>query len=159
MPHFDDAMKLLDTLPDTDENRERRISLLVKQCYVFRLLMRLPEYYDLLKRYEPMARGLGKGLLGGFYVALGTCEYSFGSLDQATETTSRGSELCEAEGDIEGASFAYIIQEWIHLFKGSYGAVFDYKEDVLRMLKQRFIPRWHVLAMGGVSNACSYLGR
>jgi hypothetical protein len=35
MVYFDEAMKLFDTLPDTEKNRQRRISLLVNQRFVF----------------------------------------------------------------------------------------------------------------------------
>jgi hypothetical protein len=60
MAYFNRAMKLLDTLPETDLNRKRRISLLVNQEVVFLLLFKLPEYYDLLIHYEPLAVGLDK---------------------------------------------------------------------------------------------------
>ena len=93
--YFDEAMELLDTLPETEENRQRRISLLVNQGIVFLLLFRSPEYYDLLTRYEPMARGLGNPeLLGAFYARLGHCEYSFGHFDQAIQTLTKAAELC-----------------------------------------------------------------
>ena len=95
--YFDEAMELLDTLPETEENRQRRISLLVNQGIVFLLLFRSPEYYDLLTRYEPMARGLGNPeLLGAFYARLGHCEYSFGNFDQAIQTLTKAAELAEA---------------------------------------------------------------
>ncbi len=65
---FDDAMQLLDTLPETEGNRQRRITLLVNQGAVMLLLFKLPEYYDLLTRYEAVALSLGEqGLLGAFY--------------------------------------------------------------------------------------------
>ena len=66
--YFDEAMALLDAMPETEENRQRRISLLVSQGIVFFLLLRSPEYYDLLTRFEPMAIELGnQALLGAFY--------------------------------------------------------------------------------------------
>ncbi|MGD9227967.1 MAG: adenylate/guanylate cyclase domain-containing protein, partial [Desulfobacterales bacterium] len=57
--YFDEAMALLDALSETEENRQRRIALLVNQGIVFFLLLRHPEYYDLLTRYEPTAKVLG----------------------------------------------------------------------------------------------------
>jgi hypothetical protein len=45
---------VLDTLPDTKENQERRISLLARQSTVFFTLLKGHEYYDLLDRYEPV---------------------------------------------------------------------------------------------------------
>ncbi|GAH07650.1 unnamed protein product, partial [marine sediment metagenome] len=66
--YFDKAMAHLDTLPESEENRQRRISLLVNQGVVFLLLFKSQEYYDLLTRYEPMAKGLGNPeLMGAFY--------------------------------------------------------------------------------------------
>ena len=53
--YFDEAMAHLDTLPESEENRQRRISLLVNQGEVFLLLSKTPEYYDLLTRHEPIA--------------------------------------------------------------------------------------------------------
>ncbi|NIQ88495.1 MAG: hypothetical protein GWN33_02170, partial [Gammaproteobacteria bacterium] len=41
--YFDEAMALLDTLPETEENRQRRISLLVSQGEAFMLLLKIPE--------------------------------------------------------------------------------------------------------------------
>ena len=56
--HFDGAMGLLDTLPDTQQNRERRISLLASNNIVFQLLLKFPEYYELLTRHESLTAGL-----------------------------------------------------------------------------------------------------
>jgi predicted ATPase len=71
---FDEAMTLLNALPEIEENQQRRISLLTNQGEMFMLLLKFPEYYDLLTRYEPMARELGNPeLLGAFYARLGQC--------------------------------------------------------------------------------------
>ena len=79
--YFDQAMELLNILPETEENRERRISLLVNQSIVFQMLFKSPEYYDLLTQYESLI-GLGYGAQdwGAFYARLGACEYTFGYL-------------------------------------------------------------------------------
>jgi hypothetical protein len=88
--YFDEAMTLLDTLPETEFNRRRRISLLVNQSMVFIFLIELPEYNDLLTRYESMASTVDDlGLLGAFYARLGHCEWLFGELDRAIETRPR----------------------------------------------------------------------
>ncbi len=50
--YFDKAMELLDTLPETEENKERRISLVVNQHLVFFNLLKLTEYQEILARYE-----------------------------------------------------------------------------------------------------------
>ncbi len=158
--YFDEAMGHLDTLPETAENRQRRISLLVNQVEVFMLLFKTPEYYDLLTRYEPLASGLGNPeLLGGFYARMGHCEYSFGNFDQAIQRLTKASELCEAAGNAEDAGFAYAWLEWSHLFRGDFDRVRALKEDFLRTMELRFNPWWYVRALCAASRACICLGR
>jgi predicted ATPase/class 3 adenylate cyclase len=158
--YFDKAMALLDALPETLENRQRRISLLVNQGIVFFLLLRHPEYYDLLTRYEPMARELGNpGLLGAFYARLGHCGYSFGNYDQAIQTLNKAAELCEAAGNAEEAGYAYVFWQWSHLDRGNYDRVLALKEDVLRMMEQQFNLRWNTYAVCAAARAYACLGR
>jgi tetratricopeptide (TPR) repeat protein len=158
--HFDEAMGLLDALPETEVNRQRRISLLVNQVTVFRALYKFPEYYELLTRYEPMAGGLGnQEVLGGFYVGLGQCEFSFGHFDQAIQTLTKAAELAEASGNFEEAGHAYAELEWNHVYRGNFDRVLSLKEEVLRKMEQRFNIRWYVRALVAASRACSHLGR
>ncbi len=56
--YFDAAMMHLDTLPDTPLNQQRRVTLLVNQGVAMVQLLRMPEYHDLLTRYESVALGL-----------------------------------------------------------------------------------------------------
>jgi class 3 adenylate cyclase/tetratricopeptide (TPR) repeat protein len=158
--YFDEAMALLDTLPETEENRQLRISLLVKQGIVFFLLIGTPEYYELLTRYEPMVRGLkNQELLGAFYARLGNCEYSFGNYDQAIQTLTKAAELCEAAGNAEEAGYAYVFWQWSHLDRGNYDQVLALKEDVLRVMEQQFNLRWHTYALSAAARAYACLGR
>jgi len=157
--YFDEATVFLDTLPETEENRQRRISLLVKQAEVFMLLFKFQEYYDLLTRYESMAKGLGnRELLGAFYARMGHCEYSFGHFDQAIQRLTKAAELCEATGNAEDAGYAYCWLEWSHLFRGDFDRVLALKEDFLRTMEQRFNLRWYVRALCAASRACTCLG-
>ncbi|MBL7205449.1 MAG: tetratricopeptide repeat protein [Desulfobacteraceae bacterium] len=157
---FDEAMELLDAQPENEENRRRRISLLVNQGIVFLLLFKSAEYYDLLTRYEPMARGLeNPELLGAFYARLGHCEYSFGNFDQAIQTLTRAAELAEASENVEEAGYAYVFWILCHLDRGDYERVLALKEDILRTMEQRFNLRWHTYALSVASRAYSYLGR
>jgi tetratricopeptide (TPR) repeat protein len=158
--YFDEAMELLDTLPETKENQERRISLLVNQGIVFFLLFKSPEYYDLLIRFEPMARGLGNPeLLGAFYARLGDCEYSFGNFDQAIKTLTKAAELCEVAGNAQCAGHAYANLGWSHFYSGDFDRVLALKEDVLRTIKQQFNLRFHTYALSSASRAYGCLGR
>jgi len=157
--YFDKAMELLDTLPETDVNRQRRISLLVNQGEPFFLLLKYPEYYELLTRFEPMAKGLGNSeLLGAFYARLGHCEWNFGHFDQAIQRLTIGVELCEAAGNIEDAGFAYTWLEWSYLYKCDYDRVLAVEKDLLRTMEQRFNLHWYVRGLVAAARAYICLG-
>jgi class 3 adenylate cyclase/tetratricopeptide (TPR) repeat protein len=157
---FDEAMALLDTLPETEENRQRRISLLVNQGIVFLLLFKSPDYYDLLTRYEPTARELGSPeLLGALYARLGYCEYSFSNYDQAIQTLTKAAELAEASGNVEEAGYAYVFLTFSHFDRGDYDRALALKEDVLRTIKHQFNLRFHSYALAIASRAYACLGR
>jgi len=157
--YFDEAMKILDTLPETELNQKRRISLLVDQTFVFQLLFKFPEYYDLLTRHEAMANALGnQELLGVFYTRLGACEWWCGYLDQAIKTLTKAAELCEAAGRKEDLGHAYMSLQWSHFWKGDYDQVFTLKESAIRLMEQQFNPRGYCLALVGASWAYSHTG-
>jgi class 3 adenylate cyclase/tetratricopeptide (TPR) repeat protein len=158
--YFDGAMALLDTLPETEEHRQRRISLLVSQIEAFMLLFKTPEYYDLLIRYEPMARGLGNPrLLGAFYGCLGNCHFFFCHYDKAIHTLTKSIELCQLAGNAEDAGNAYMSLSWTHSDIGEYERVLALKEDFFRTIGQSFDLRWYTYILSAASRACSYLGR
>jgi class 3 adenylate cyclase/tetratricopeptide (TPR) repeat protein len=158
--YFEQAMKLLDTLPETKENRERRITLLANQWMVYELLLQLPEYYDHLTRYEPIALGLeDQGLLGAFYVGVGLCEWWLGNYDKAIQIETKAAKMCEASGRIADAAFAYNMFQWCYLPKGDYEQVITYKEEVLRLMKQQFNLRWYVWSFLSTSWAYGESGR
>jgi tetratricopeptide (TPR) repeat protein len=160
--YFYEAMELLDALPEIEENQQRRISLLVNQVEVFMLLLKIPEYYDLLTRYEPMAIELGnqaQALLGGFYSRVGHSEFGLGRFDQAIKMSTKGAELCEAAGNAEDAGFAYTWLEWSHLYRGDFDRVLAVKEDPLRTMEQRFNLRWYAWGLCAASRAYVCLSR
>jgi tetratricopeptide (TPR) repeat protein len=158
--YFEEAMKLLDTLPESKVNQERRISLLVNQWLVFTLLFQTPEYYDLLTRYEHTAIDLGNpGLLGAFYAGMGQCQWWLGNYDQAIQTSTKAAELCETEGDSQYAGLAYNYLQWTYLCKGDFDQVFTFKEKTLRTLEQRFNLRLYVWALVSASWAYASLHR
>jgi tetratricopeptide (TPR) repeat protein len=157
---FDEAMEHLDKLPETENSRQRRISLLANQVTVFDQLFKIPEYYELLTHYEPMASALhNPEPLGAFYVGLGRCEYSFGYFDQAIQTLGRAAELAEASGNLEEAGHAYAELAWFHVYRGNYDRVFNFKELALGKMEQRFNLRWYIRALAAASRACTHLGR
>jgi tetratricopeptide (TPR) repeat protein len=158
--YFDEAMGRLDALPDSDVNRKRRISLLVNQGDAFFLLIKMPEYYDLLARFQTIAQGLGDPeLLGAFYARLGHCHFAFGQYDQAIQTLTKAAELCETTGNAKDAGIAYTFLKWTHSDIGNFDRVLALKENFLRAMEQGFNLRWYVSGLCATSRACSYLGR
>jgi class 3 adenylate cyclase/tetratricopeptide (TPR) repeat protein len=158
--YFDEAMAHLDTLPESDENRQRLISLLVNQGEVFLLLAKASEYYDLLAHCEPMAIELGnQALLGAFYSRMGFCDFEFGHLNQGTKRLTKAAELCEAAENVEDAGYAYAWLGWNHLLRGRYDQVLAVKEALIRMMERQFNPRWYVRGLCAASRAYICLGR
>jgi len=157
---FEEAMKLLDTLPENDENRERRISLLANQENVFLLLFEIPEYYELLTRYEIQAAELSNlGLKGAFYLRMGYCEVIFGSFDKSIQTTTMAVELCEATGNAEAAGIAYAVLLWNHMYRGNAERALALTQEVLRKMDEKFNLVCYVRALVGASFAYAILGR
>ncbi|MHA1939076.1 MAG: ATP-binding protein, partial [Candidatus Thorarchaeota archaeon] len=158
--YFDEAMKLLDTLPENDLNRQRRITLLLDKWTVFIMLFQLLEYYDILTRYEQTAIELGNpGLLGAFYAGKGQCEMLAANYDQSIETLTKAVELCEAAREAEYAGVAYMLLIWNHMLKGDFDQVLTFKKDVLRNAEQQLNLRSYVWALSGVSMTYAYQGR
>ena len=158
--YFDEVMALLDALPETEENRQRRISLLVNQGMVFFLLSKSPEYYDLLTSFEATAKGIGNPeLLGAFYARLGQCEFSFGNYDQAIDTFGKAAELCQAAGNVGDAAYAYMFWEVSHFDRGDFERALALKDDVIRTMEKQFNLRFHTFALSIAARAYACLGR
>jgi hypothetical protein len=82
--YFERAMVLLDTLPDTEINRRRRLALVADQIVVFQNLFRMQQYYELLTQYEPLAVELNDpALLGPVIQQIGHCDWTFGGFEHA----------------------------------------------------------------------------
>jgi tetratricopeptide (TPR) repeat protein len=142
------------------KHKERRISLLVRQGLVFELLLKYPEYFTLLMRYEPTAVELGnQGLLGRLYACLGNCEYWFGSLGKSIQTFTKAIELCETPGNAEYALDAYRNLLWSYWFLGDFNLNLTFGEKALRILDSAFDPLKYVHMVSITSFAYSFLGR
>jgi len=160
MAYFDQAMKLLDELPDNELNQKRRISFLVNQLGAFIMLLKLTEHYELLIRYKPMAVELGDPkLLGAFYGCLGNCEWWFGLLRQSVKTLIQAVKICEEVSDAELASSSTMALQWSYLWMGDLEKVIALKEDVLQLSETAFNCRAYVMSMSANSMAYSQMGQ
>ncbi len=160
MAYFEEAMKLLDGLPDSTTNQERRISLIANQLYVFLLLLKISEYYDLLKSYEPIAKDLGAPeLLGAFYARWTHCDWWFGDFDGAIERGTKAIDLLKSAESYEAIDSAYLGVAWGFFYKGLFDKVLDLKKDMLHMAKEQGLLRLRVIGMSQVTFTYALLGR
>ena len=133
--YFDKAMELLGTLPESEENRERRTALLVNQSIVFELLLQWTEYYDLLTRYKSHAmRVRDPLLLAAYYDRMAGCEWSFGLFDESIRTSSKAIELGETAGSREHVAYAFTVLACSYLWKGDFMRAVASKEEALRRM-------------------------
>jgi len=158
--YFDQAMEILDTLPNILENRERRISLLAKQFEVFAWLLEGKQYHDLLTRNEPLLEETeNPGLRGAFYASLAGCECAFMNLDRAIQLAGEGIELCKAAGNMEALRVAYAYLIFSHYFRGDFERVLAVKDEALGHAEARFDLGLYVYALCGASWSLAWLGR
>lgn len=158
--YFDESMRLLDDLDESEENRVRRISILARQGTVIELLFKFQEYYELLIRYEPLAKLIDNPeLIGAFYGQLGQCHFAFGYYDHAVETLSKAVALCVSAGNVENATHAYAYLILSHLDQGDYQEVLKLKDNLVKIGDKRSNVRWYVRGLSAVGNAYSYLGK
>ncbi len=157
---FENALKLLNQLPKSEENKQRCISLIVNQGAVFILLLELPEYYELLIRVEPIAIVLtNQSLLGAFYSRMGLCEFGLGRFGKAIDTLTKAATLCEEADNPEDAGFAYTWLAWSLLYKGDLERVFKAGSNLLRMMDRKFNLYWYAWGVCAISRANTFLGR
>ncbi len=116
------AMSILETIPDTQENRERRIALTLGQKLVYALCnYNIVEFYRLLKRFEKEVPHTGNpALQGSYYESIAMCEFCFGNLKSALEKALAAAELCEASGNGDGAFAACLTAQWCCLYMADY---------------------------------------
>jgi tetratricopeptide (TPR) repeat protein len=160
MAYFEEAMKLLDGLPDSITNRERRISLIANQLYVFLLLLRISEYSELLKSYEPIAKELGNpGLLGAFYARWTHCDWWFGDFDGAIQRGTKAIELLKSAESFEAIDSAYLGVAWGFFYKCLFDKFIDFKKNMLHIAERHNLLRLHVIGLSQVVLTYACLGR
>jgi hypothetical protein len=143
MAYFHQASSVLDSLPDSGDNRHRRVSLIIDQWIVFWLLFKIPEYYDLLCRFQRSATELeDPGLLAHFQLNLGHCLWVFGRLEEAADMFGQAVKLNEAAGVPAKAGPAYCMLQWTHLWLGNLEHSFSWQDPALNALREHFDLRW-----------------
>jgi class 3 adenylate cyclase/tetratricopeptide (TPR) repeat protein len=158
--YFDDAMKLLNTVDETEKNQQQRILLLTNQEFVVERLFKFREHYDHLIRYQSMAKRIGiPELLGAYYGRLGHCHFAFGHYNQAIQTLTKAVELCEAAGNNKDVGHAYAYLILSHSDRGDFDRVLTLKENFLSTIEENFNVRLYVRGLSGIQQTYSYLGR
>jgi class 3 adenylate cyclase/tetratricopeptide (TPR) repeat protein len=159
MAYFERAMAILEAMGETEANRHRRVLLIVNQWIVFWLLLRVPEYYELLTRNRDAAMALNEpGLFARFQLNLGHCQWVFGKFDQAAETMMHAAKLYEAAGSDMDAGPAYCMLQWIHLSLGNLDQAISWQQPALDRLGQHFDLRWYAWSFAAASWAHSCMG-
>ena len=160
MAYFEKAMHLLDEQPNDELNKKRRISIIISQFPTFLLLLRRPEYYELMVRYKPTVVELNDPkLLGEFYGNLGGCEWWFGHLRQSVQTLTEAIRLCKGVDDAGSASHATMTLQWCYLWLGDFESAIALKEDVLSMSEKIFNYSTYVWSLTATSMAYSQMGQ
>lgn len=158
--YFDESMRILDDLDESEENQLRRISILAKQGTAIELLFEFKAYYELLIRYEPLTIRIDNpDLIGAFYGQLGQCHFAFGHYDKAIDTLSRAATLSMSKGNKENATHAYAYLILSHLDQGNYEDVLRLRNDLVQVSDELSNIRWYVRGLSAVGNAYSHLGK
>jgi class 3 adenylate cyclase/tetratricopeptide (TPR) repeat protein len=158
--YFEQAMRVLDALPDTAENRHCRIELLVRQIHVFILTNTLDEYERYLERYAPIAEALSdQGLRGHFQSCLGHTQFGLGRPQQAIGTLGPAAALCVQAENFQGAGQAYVHLQWSHLLRGDFEDVLAFETPALAALARAPNLRLRLYALSAATWACAALAR
>jgi len=157
---FEQAMRILDALEDSETHRHRRMALIAAQVDVFILTNQLDQYAAYLDRFAPVVDGLSDpGLRGAFLSSLGHCQFGLGRPVQAIQTLGPAAALCQQAGNFEGAGRATVHVQWSHLLTGNFEVAISFEAPTLAALDRAPNPRLRLYAFGASAWACSRLGR
>jgi class 3 adenylate cyclase/tetratricopeptide (TPR) repeat protein len=158
--HFHTALELYRQLPDTRENRRRRIITVLQQLPVYLLQLKETQYEELLHAHEALAISVeDEGLLGRLYGYIGHCHWFVGRLDEALESGRRAAALCEKAGEMGGAAQAYILMQYVFMHKGELQQTLEYEAQALRAHASAPNLRFYMWALGGSGAALGTVGR
>ncbi len=132
--HFEAVLELYGKLPDTRENRRRRIATLLQQVPVYLLQLKLTQYEQLLYAHQPIAESIeDDGLLGRFYGCVGHAHWFMGRNDEGLDCERKAATLCEKAGEMAGAAFAYTLMQYLHWNKGDFGKTVELEAEATRV--------------------------
>jgi len=158
--YFDDAIRLLDALPETEVNLQRRLALVVNQEIVMLMLFKFGEYHDLLERHRAAALKVrDPRIVAAFNTCLGWCEYALGHYREAIQAGKEAVGLFTSSGYPDDAGAALCVQQWSRLWKGDYDEVLALRDKVLDILERRPRLRWYMLTLSTAAWAHSFMGR
>ena len=158
--YFYEALAILEDLPDSEDNRRRRLTLVLDQTGGFHYLHRHEEYYELLLRHEPLALELSDlRLHGAFYQHLAHRQQVFGEFEQARATASRALELCERSGDHKHAALSCTAVQWTDMLLGEYSRAHRSAKQALKHLAVDFEPMAYMFARSGAALTYMMAGR
>jgi class 3 adenylate cyclase/tetratricopeptide (TPR) repeat protein len=157
--YFVEAMRLLDTLPGSQEHHRRRIALIARQIVVFLLLFELSSYYDYLTRFAPLAVELGDAaLLGAYYGAMTMVEGCFGDLERAIGTGRRAADLCREGGNLQDLTEVYASLGWSYVHHGDFDAVLALEAGLEESVERALDLQWYAYALGALTAAGALRG-
>ncbi|HEX2432990.1 MAG TPA: AAA family ATPase [Gaiellaceae bacterium] len=158
--YFYEALAIFEGLPDSKDNRRRRLTLVLDQTSGFHYLHRHVEYHELLLRHEPLALEQNDpGLVGAFYDRLAHRQMVFGEYEQGRETGRQALELCERSGNHEHAALACNTMQWAHMLLGEYGSAHPYAARAHEHLAVSFDPMAYMYARAGAALTYMMAGR
>jgi class 3 adenylate cyclase/tetratricopeptide (TPR) repeat protein len=160
LDYFYAALEILEDLPDSEENKRRRLELVLDQTFEFHWLHRHEEFTELLLRHEPLALALGdRGLLGRFYSRLSHRQLVFGEYETSLETARKALELCKQGENAEDAVLAYTLFHWAHMMLGDYESALSSYEQTKRQLSESFHPIWFMYSQAAAAITHLMTGR
>lgn len=146
---YDEAVRILDTLPATLENRRRRVQLHVGEHIVplYFLRLEVDAYLALLEGLESEARALDDpALLGMLYARKGHCLWWVCRLDESIEASDRALATFESRGLPVLAVYTFLLQSLYA--KGELQKVVALEGRALEVLTKEHDLRWTAYTLG-----------
>ena len=157
---FDEAMSLLDRIPDTPDNRHRRVLLVTEQFRTYFFLFLIREYVELARSYEAMAIEVDdRPLLGMLYKNIAHCQFFFGQWDETLRFAHRAATLFEAAGDSAGMGMACELVQWTHLVRGELEDSQAWADKALAAFAESLDVTYCVWTHSGLAWAHAHAGR